>query len=87
MSINAGILPYSYGDLISISHDGPRTLLWFLSKDGSIRGVPLDLSDPKAPKLGGENEILVKRGGVNDSTARVSLTPSTKQVLRPGPTA
>ena len=80
MSINAGVVPYSYGDLISISHEGPKTLLWFLGKDGSIRGVPLDLTNPSSPKLGGENEIIVKRGGVNDSTARASLGTPTKQM-------
>lgn len=75
MSINAGIVPYSYGDLVSISHEGPKSRFWFLAKDGSLRGVVLDLTNPAAPKLelGGDAEIMLKRGGVNDSTARLSL--------------
>ncbi len=81
MSINAGVVPYSYGDLVSISHEGPtKSLLWFLSKDGSIRAVPLDVTNPAAPRLGGEGEILVKRGGVNDSTARANIKPAASQM-------
>ncbi len=77
MSMNVGTVPYSYGDLISISHDGPRTLLWFLSRDGVIRGVPIDTSNPTAPKIG-VDEIIIRRGGATDSTNRAALSrPST----------
>ena len=78
MSMNVGTVPYSYGDLLSISHDGPRTTLWFLSRDGVIRGVPLDTTNPAAPVMG-PDEIVIRRGGATDSTNRAVLVkgPST----------
>ncbi len=72
MSMNVGTVPFTYGDLVSISHDGPRTLLWFLSRDGVIRGVPIDTTNPSAPKMG-PDEIIVRRGGATDSSSRASL--------------
>ena len=63
MSMNVGTVPFSYGDLVSISHDGPRTILWFLSRDGVIRGVPLDVSNPSMPKFG-PDEIIDRKSVV-----------------------
>jgi hypothetical protein len=73
MSLNAGVVPFSYGDLVSITNDGAKTLLWFLARDGILRGVPLEVHGNE-PKLDFDREVVIKRGGVTDSSARQILS-------------
>lgn len=75
MGIEAGFVPFSYGELQGITNDANRVIFWFLSREGVIRGVPLDLRS-QAPRLQmGDGEIVVKRGGT-DTVSRTSINPN-----------
>ena len=73
MIINAGAVPFTYGELFSITSDGPRVYFWFASREGVIRGLPLDTRDPNCTLKIGQNEIVVKRGGAVDTASRSTM--------------
>jgi hypothetical protein len=65
---SAGIVPFNYGDLITIT-EGPT--FWFQDKNtGLIRGVKL-VPSGETWKLGiGDNEIHIKRAGADATSGR-----------------
>ncbi len=71
MNHNAGIVPFHYGDLISIT-DGP--MFWFQDKGtGAIRGVKM-ISTGDSFKLSlGDNEIHIKRAGAEAGASRPGI--------------
>ncbi|HEY3226820.1 MAG TPA: hypothetical protein VGK61_07505 [Planctomycetota bacterium] len=73
MIINAGAVPFTYGELFAITSDGPRVYFWFASREGVIRGLPLDTRDPSCTLKIGQNEIVVKRGGAVDTASRSTM--------------
>lgn len=53
-------IPFSYGDVISITGIGTKVLMWLRDPNGVIRGVSIDISDPVNPAVS-RAEIIIKR--------------------------
>ncbi len=66
-------IPFSYGELISVSTAGAKFILWFKDPTGIIRGVIADISNPAAPVLL-KDEIIFKRK-TEGRTRRSKLPP------------
>jgi hypothetical protein len=53
-------IPFSYGDLVSVTAAGAKFILWFKDPTGIIRGVISDVTNPAAPVIL-KDEIVFKR--------------------------
>jgi len=53
-------IPFSYGDVIAVTGQGTKIMLWFQDPTGVIRGIPADITNPTAPVLF-KDEVLFKR--------------------------
>ncbi len=85
-------IPFSYGDLISVTGSGTKIVLWLKDPSGVIRGVIADIANPVAPTILKE-EIVFKRK--TEGRTRKSKLPPVGQPMgtfppaatggRPGP--
>ena len=66
-------IPFSYGDLVTITGIGTKVVLWFKDYSGAIRGVTLDITNPANPVVL-KDEILVRRK-TEGQTRRGKLPP------------
>ena len=53
-------IPFGYGDVIAITGQGPKVVLWFKDPNSIVRGLLMDMSDPANPVLNKE-EIVIRR--------------------------
>lgn len=53
-------IPFGYGDVIAITGQGPKVVLWFKDPTSVVRGLLMDLTDPANPVLN-KDEIIIRR--------------------------
>lgn len=53
-------IPFSYGDVLSITGSGSKVVLWLKDGTGIVRGLLIDLTDPANPVVG-RDEIIIRR--------------------------
>jgi hypothetical protein len=72
-------IPFSHGDLVTITGIGTKVVLWFKDFSGAIRGVTLDITNPTSPVMA-KDEILIKRK--TEGASRGRKLPPVGQPLR-----
>ena len=53
-------IPFSYGQIISITGTGAKVVMWFKDDNAVIRGVLIDVSDPGNPQVA-KDEVVIRR--------------------------
>jgi hypothetical protein len=53
-------IPFSYGDLVTVTPAGAKVILWFKDPTGIVRGVIADITNPAAVFLL-KDELVFKR--------------------------
>ena len=78
-------IPFSYGDLITVTTAGAKFILWFKDPTGTVRGVIADITNPAAPVLL-KDEIIFKRK-TEGRTRKSKLPPVGATLELPPPKA
>ena len=53
-------IPFTYGDVIAITGQGNKVIMWMKDSNSVVRGLLLDITDPTNPVMG-RDEIIVRR--------------------------
>ena len=53
-------IPFSYGQILSITGSGAKVVMWFRDENAVIRGVLVDVSDPNNPQVA-KDEVVIRR--------------------------
>ncbi len=53
-------VPFSYGEVLSITGSGNKVILWFKDTNGVIRGLLLDVTNPSSPVIT-KDEVIIRR--------------------------
>lgn len=53
-------IPFSYGQILSITGTGAKVVFWFRDDNAVIRGVLVDVSDPANPQVA-KDEVVIRR--------------------------
>lgn len=80
--IKAPEIPFSYGDLVTVTPAGAKFVLWFKDPTGIVRGVIADVTNPSAPVLL-KDEIVFKRR--TEGRTRKSKLPPVGTPMPPPP--
>jgi hypothetical protein len=77
-------IPFSYGDLVSVTTAGAKIVLWFKDPTGIIRGIISDVTNPAAPVIL-KDEIVFKRK--TEGRTRKSKLPPVGMAMETPPPA
>ena len=73
-------IPFSYGEILSITGSGAKVVFWFKDEHAVIRGVLVDVSDPHNPQIA-KDEVIIRRKTEGNVRKRKSMLPPVGQPL------
>ena len=75
-------IPFTYGQILSITGSGAKVVMWFKDDNAVIRGVLIDVSDPANPQMA-KDEVIIRRK--TDAQVRAKKKPMVPPVGQPLP--
>lgn len=79
-------IPFSYGEILSITGSGAKVVFWFKDEHAVIRGVLVDVSDPHNPQIA-KDEVIIRRKTEGNVRAKRKLPPVGQPLTSQGPGA